>query len=771
MFKKQHTYYKKLLLILVIFSLLLTLPYTFFLYRTAKKNVEQTVYTANMQYLSQISQTFTYDRKTVSSLCLSAYFENTFKEMMYSENVDTLEATGLLKKKLTSAAILNSSIYSIGVYNSSTGKVYSTLNDYVDNALHDDSLAFFRSLESPKELMPYFRVITDGITGRPINVFTYFVFDYPADTDPSYLVINQQASWLLNSAEESSQSHPVATDFFIYGKGKGLCSSNSALSQDFIDSLLTEFEKVHSTHTEQSDTFTLTVNGTKYSAAYWNLGTTTDCIILLQEYHALYSGLTQLRNFFWVILILCCIFMTFAVLFVSRQLYKPIASLAAYINNSSHNAYVSPKVNEFEQFREIYQQTSTALSEQDRFKKTHLQHIQMERILLDETDASCALFKEFFPSHWLNTNPKLPLCCISATLDESNDFGTQENIRLHVYALQNILSELLEKECYVEAFQTQSNDVICVIGCKTVSVDIKSILAECASYIDEYFSFSIFSCFSDTVFSLEQLHKAYEEVKVLKQYYPIFGPGSIVYPQKVILNLANDNMDFPVQTVQTLIAAIRERNQAETANKLQALCQYCKTMNVEYIQGAVFSLLSKVNYVLKENHVVSQMMSVGKISELNCQLTNYPTVDALFSDVSTQISDILGLLMPTATEKNQKFVEQIYEYIALNYSDYNLSSQTIADHLGYSAKHVMKKFKELTGTSLVDYILSVRMEQAAQLLLHTQHPIAAIGKQVGIESNSYFYKLFKNTYGCTPKEYIAASRSNTVSTQEDAKDG
>lgn len=761
MFKKQRTYYKRILLLLAIFSLLITLPYTFSLFYSAKKQMTDSIYQSNIQYLDHLAQTFTYDRKTVSTLCVSSYFENNFQELMYSKNVQPLEALSLLRNKLTSAKFFNSSIYSIGVYNSSTQTLYSTLSDYFTTLQsNDDSLEFFQSLESPRELTPYFRTLTNPSTGETIEVFTYFVFDYPANTNPSFLVVNQRANWLLSSAEDSAQSHPVESNFFIYGDGVGLCCSDPKISPAFKEALLQEIELVHANPSEVSGTFNVTIDETRYSAAYWNLGSPSDCIVMLQEYDALYTDIVQLRNIFLIILAICCVFMVFAIVFLTRQLYNPIASLAEYINKSSANSYVSPKLNEFEQFREIYQQSAAALEKRDRYQKMHLQHIQLERVLMDRTNASCKLFQDLFPKHWLNNTQNIPLYCICISLDKSNHFDNEEDIRLHTFAVENIVNELLSKTCYVESFQTQSNDVLCIIGCKDPSYNIRSTLETLSGYIEKYFSVALFCCYSQKVSTIDYLNSAFVDIQLLKQYYPLFGSNSIITLDDIDRNTSCTETAFPAQSIQQLLSAIRDKNTPQIQRALQTLCSFCKTMNMEHIPGCIFSMLSEINYVLRENHVISQMITSGKVSELWMQLSDYDTVDALFTDTCDQIVQILSLFTVSPTEKDQRFVELVRECVYQNYGDCNFSSQMIAEHLGYSAKHTMKKFKELTGTSLVDYILQVRMEQAAQLLIHTNDPISGIGKQVGIESNSYFYKLFKGTYGCTPKEYVTATKTS-----------
>ena len=62
-------------------------------------------------------------------------------------------------------------------------------------------------------------------------------------------------------------------------------------------------------------------------------------------------------------------------------------------------------------------------------------------------------------------------------------------------------------------------------------------------------------------------------------------------------------------------------------------------------------------------------------------------------------------------------------------------------------------FKQETGSTLIDYINTQRVNRAAQLLVQNNHTIAAVAEEVGILDVNYFTKIFKKTLGVTPTRY------------------
>jgi len=67
--------------------------------------------------------------------------------------------------------------------------------------------------------------------------------------------------------------------------------------------------------------------------------------------------------------------------------------------------------------------------------------------------------------------------------------------------------------------------------------------------------------------------------------------------------------------------------------------------------------------------------------------------------------------------------------------------------------YVSRLFKEKTGENFSDYLVKVRMEKALKLLEEPRYKVYEVGYEIGYKSTKYFYKLFKQYYGCTPTEY------------------
>lgn len=97
-------------------------------------------------------------------------------------------------------------------------------------------------------------------------------------------------------------------------------------------------------------------------------------------------------------------------------------------------------------------------------------------------------------------------------------------------------------------------------------------------------------------------------------------------------------------------------------------------------------------------------------------------------------------------------IEATKNYITSNYSK-NISVADIAGAAYMSASHFSKVFWETTGFSPYDYLLTIRLDKAKELLLQTDDPIESIAGKTGFNSASNFIYFFKKETSLSPLKF------------------
>lgn len=107
---------------------------------------------------------------------------------------------------------------------------------------------------------------------------------------------------------------------------------------------------------------------------------------------------------------------------------------------------------------------------------------------------------------------------------------------------------------------------------------------------------------------------------------------------------------------------------------------------------------------------------------------------------------------------DEEFMDKIINLIHQNITDDNFSVERLADILCMSRSSLLRKIKVLTNLSPVDFIRLIRLKKAAELIQEGKQRIGEICYMVGINSPSYFSKLFQRQFGMTPKEFEKQNR-------------
>jgi AraC-like DNA-binding protein len=101
---------------------------------------------------------------------------------------------------------------------------------------------------------------------------------------------------------------------------------------------------------------------------------------------------------------------------------------------------------------------------------------------------------------------------------------------------------------------------------------------------------------------------------------------------------------------------------------------------------------------------------------------------------------------------NKEMIEKVMKYIQTHYME-DIGLNTIAYHVYLSPSYLSKLFREASGQTFTEYLIKVRMEAAAKLLLDKEANISSIVGKVGYFSAQSFCRLFKNYFKCSPSEY------------------
>jgi AraC-like DNA-binding protein len=107
----------------------------------------------------------------------------------------------------------------------------------------------------------------------------------------------------------------------------------------------------------------------------------------------------------------------------------------------------------------------------------------------------------------------------------------------------------------------------------------------------------------------------------------------------------------------------------------------------------------------------------------------------------------------TVTSIDERLIQRAINVVEKNISDPNFDTATMAIEIGMSRMLLNTKLKALTGLPTGEFIRTLRLKRAAQLLQQGYGNVTQVAYDVGFQSLSYFAKAFREQFGQSPSHY------------------
>ncbi|MBL4561429.1 MAG: response regulator [Labilibaculum sp.] len=148
-------------------------------------------------------------------------------------------------------------------------------------------------------------------------------------------------------------------------------------------------------------------------------------------------------------------------------------------------------------------------------------------------------------------------------------------------------------------------------------------------------------------------------------------------------------------------------------------------------------------YITKPFEIELLEVRIENFIKSRSRLTDYLKLDRIAEPSEVQI-----------TSQDEKVLEKIVVSIEKYISDPDLNVKKLCDETGLSHSILYRKIKTLTGQTVNEFIRTVRVRRAEQLLRTKKFSVSEVMYETGFSNHSYFSKCFRKLYKIPPKEYI-----------------
>ena len=106
---------------------------------------------------------------------------------------------------------------------------------------------------------------------------------------------------------------------------------------------------------------------------------------------------------------------------------------------------------------------------------------------------------------------------------------------------------------------------------------------------------------------------------------------------------------------------------------------------------------------------------------------------------------------------DDQFLSKALQIIEKNMDDTSFSTEKFSEEIGISRAHLHRRLKALTMQSATEFIRTIRLKRAAELLNLKTASVSEIAYTTGFNNLSYFTRCFKEEFGVVPSEYFSKS--------------
>lgn len=166
--------------------------------------------------------------------------------------------------------------------------------------------------------------------------------------------------------------------------------------------------------------------------------------------------------------------------------------------------------------------------------------------------------------------------------------------------------------------------------------------------------------------------------------------------------------------------------------------------------------------------------SMTSIMKVYNYLDSLPTMNDRFEQFLTMLKILYGLSLDqdartlasssfadVKTSLESRRVSKVKDYISNHFSE-DLRLEDLAGMVGMAPSAFSRFFKQHTNRTLSDYIIDVRLGNAARLLVDTTTSISEICYACGFNNLSNFNRIFKARRGNTPRDFRALFTKNRI---------
>lgn len=352
-------------------------------------------------------------------------------------------------------------------------------------------------------------------------------------------------------------------------------------------------------------------------------------------------------------------------------------------------------------------------------------------------------------------------CVVSVNIDDcSNLFFEEEqaddNENLAKLIVENVFADLLTDK-YEFSFCEDNGRIYVILALKSDKSihELCEILVDLQNVIKSISNVKISIAVSNVYKQFRHISVCYREANELIQLCRIRNSNFLKHADVEDIALTEETYLYSAGIEQRLINYLMFGDYDDASTLLNEIINTnLNQPNTAFLKMKclLFDIVATIFKVVHDNEKVADAVSLEK-TDLLAKIDSCESVEAIEEELNSIFKKICDITSANYVKGEDRLSDGIAEFVQTNYNDHNLNVAFIAGQFGVSANYVSTIFKKETGMALSEYISSIRIEHAKDMLKTTNIKAGEIAEKVGFSSFRTFSRVFNSMVGTSPGEY------------------
>ncbi|MEG2435604.1 MAG: helix-turn-helix domain-containing protein [Ruthenibacterium sp.] len=683
----------------------------------------------NNEFSAYVDHISAQIQKTIQHYAMQTFYMPAVIDLRKSAQISNYEQI-LGIRALATCVSSSNLIHSVYVYNAAKQHVYTTLEDgsYSLQTLPDDGAAeLFAQRTHNRRWQPIPRKIT-ALDGKvATDVYSFLIYEATDNLHfDNAMMINVNADTYNDDFFYAEKDTP--DEMMLLDKNGRLIAASSAYQRDFLEQdleiLNADIQK------QKTDGYVVGTERPEKTIYFYSHMPTADWyFVRVRSYRNCMNGLAEVQHQSLVIVLVLTVMGALASFITMMRFYLPLRRVAGALAPKSKAGQTAD--NDIVLNLDFWLQDHVHEKEAylSMLKAEFLKQLLTSSVPSDKSIADKNIAQNFI-KYEINFSPAEPLYLITFQEIAPRDA---------LAAIQELSASIR-----AEGVQIGKNAVILLQPDAPAQVPVicNAILALGTDFCG----------YSLPVAHLNELHRTCAHLREVVAMR-IFYPDTPILSEEIITGRCKENT-YMDKLESRLIGALKAGRSEDISTCYTEFTQITKhyrynviLFHFKRLYLAVYSLYLQY---LSDDASAMEAPDADFIEALFASAVCFEEISDFFYELFGKIT---SCVQANRNEEYNQVMEQVKCLIHSEYKNYNLSPAWLAERLNIPLAQLSKTFRMSEQGGINEYINTLRIEKAKELLRNGSLTIKEITAQVGIENNQYFYTLFKNCTGLTPAAY------------------